>query len=43
MYSKCSVDCSDPGIKSWFSATVPALQKHLDMAIATKEKIDKMK
>ena len=43
IYGKYSMDCTDAEIKSWFAATVPALQNHLDMAMTSKEKIDKMK
>ena len=43
MYEKCSTECTDADIKSWFGNTVPELRKHLDIAMSSEEKIKAMK
>jgi len=43
MFEKCSTECTDADIKSWFANTVPELRKHLDMAMTSEQKIKAMK
>jgi len=43
MFEKCSKECTDADIKSWFGNTVPELRKHLDMAMNSEEKIKALK
>ena len=39
MYERCSTECTDADIKTWFGNTIPELRKHLDMAMNSEEKI----
>jgi len=43
MYEKCSTECTDAEIKSWFGNAVPELRKHLDMAMTSEQKLKAMK
>ena len=38
-FEKASKDAKDPDLKAWAAKTLPTLQKHLDMAKATKKKV----
>jgi putative membrane protein len=42
-FEKCSKDCTDPDIKAWFTAALPELRKHLDMAMACNDKMKSAK
>jgi putative membrane protein len=39
LFEKESKDGQDPDLKAWAAKTLPTLQKHLDMAKATKKKV----
>lgn len=41
-FEKASTDATDPDIKAWAAATLPALRTHLDHAITCQEKCKKM-
>ena len=43
MYTKYSTGCSDSTIRKWFTDGLPVLQKHLDMSIDVKNKLETMK
>ena len=41
-FEKASTDATDPDIKAWAAATLPALRNHLDHAMTCQEKCKKM-
>ena len=43
LFEKAAAECNDPDIKQWASSMLPDLRMHLDMAVTTKSKVDKMK
>jgi putative membrane protein len=43
MFDRCSKECSDPDIKTWFTTALPELRKHLEEAMTANDKLKKMK
>jgi putative membrane protein len=43
LFEKAAAECNDPDIKQWASTMLPDLRAHLDMAMTTQSKVDKMK
>lgn len=42
LFEKASTDCTDSDIRTWATATLPALRTHLDQALMCKELCEKM-
>lgn len=42
LFEKASTDCTDPDIKAWATATLPALRTHLDQAMVCQKECEKM-
>lgn len=42
LFEKAATDCTDPDIKAWATATLPALRTHLDQAMVCQKECDKM-
>jgi len=42
VFEKASSNCSDPDIKNWATAALPALRTHLDHSIESQKKSEKM-
>ncbi len=42
LFEKASADCTDPDIKAWAAATLPALRTHLDHSIVCQKECNKM-
>ena len=43
LFEKAAVECNDADIKQWASSMLPDLRTHLNMAMATESKVNKMK
>lgn len=42
LFEKASTDCTDPDIRAWANATLPALRTHLDQSIICQRQCEKM-
>ncbi len=42
LFEKASTDCTDPDIKAWATATLPALRTHLDQSLMCQKQCEEM-